>query len=176
MEWTSDVAIGIAIAVSVGIATASWWWYHDMQTNDEEKVGDTNADLLPGLRILIVEDSFTFRSYLTHTLNKCLESPVIDTVSIGGEALELVKKNEPYDVIIMDENLETKMLGTEVTVAIREWERKQGRKGCLIIGGSSHKNPAFIEHAKACGQNILWGKPGPPPDQMKADLFRLLCS
>ena len=50
---------------------------------------------------------------------------------------------------IMDENLDTKMLGTEVTVAIREWEKKQGsRKVCLIIGFSSQEGPAFIEYAK----------------------------
>ena len=75
----------------------------------------------------------------------------------------------------MDENLDTKMLGTEVTVAIREWEKKQcSRKVCLIIGFSSQEGPAFIEYAKTCGQDVIWGKPGPSPDQMKSDLHRLL--
>src|SRR5215831_17463437 len=70
------------------------------------------------IKVLVVDDSATFREFIKRTLNSDPELNVTATASSGEEAIRAVRRNPP-DVVTMDINM-PRMNGFEATRQIME--------------------------------------------------------
>jgi len=109
-----------------------------------KSVGSVNA--LPGLHILIVEDSKVFQKRATQYFEKL--QCTYDIAGDGAQGLgKLKNSNKKYDAVFTDIEMPI-MNGIEMVVAMKSDEKL---KNIPVIFNSSISNPALIEEVKQRG-------------------------
>ncbi len=119
----------------------------------------------PTCRILLADDSsdnvFLVKAYLKAS------GWDLDCAGDGRAALDMFRSGS-YDLVLMDVQMPI-MDGYAATRAIREWERKNGRKPVPIIALTAHALRDEPERAHAAGCTLHLAKP-----VRKATLLRVL--
>jgi len=109
------------------------------------------------ISVLVVDDIRLNRSMLERRIHKAIApNAVISQAATGEEAIAMCKKGT-YDVIIVDQYMETAggvLLGTDVVVQLRSMKLSS-----LVIGNSG--NDMESEFCRA-GADVFWKKPIPP--------------
>lgn len=103
------------------------------------------------LKLLFVEDEKDLLEIISDTLKK-LQANFL-TATNGKEALELIKENSDFDVLITDINMPV-MDGLEMIKEIRKTN-----SDLMIIIMSAHTEIEYIEQAKKFGVNDYLLKP-----------------
>ncbi|MDB5858296.1 MAG: hypothetical protein JWQ76_1985 [Ramlibacter sp.] len=112
------------------------------------------ADFAPR-RVLLVDDD----EYNRLLLLRYLPSPpfTVDTAANGQAATEAFVRHRP-DIVLIDMEMPV-MNGLEAVAWIRERERSEGRKPCLVLMMSSNDDPLSIRRGLAAGSNRYLAKP-----------------
>jgi CheY-like chemotaxis protein len=79
------------------------------------------------------------------------------TVDDGKEALRLTQE-QTFDIILMDCEM-PEMNGFDATIAIRQWEKENGRAPIPIIALTAHIMDEHKERSLQCGMNAYLAKP-----------------
>jgi CheY-like chemotaxis protein len=103
-------------------------------------------------RVLVVEDCEFNSKAIEQALLGIFEMPI--TVVKNGEDAVKAFNNEPYDLILMDTNLETAMTGTYATSEIRKHPINQSQKRPIIISVSGD-----VLNYKGCEIDGCYPKP-----------------
>mmetsp|Transcript_19343 Transcript_19343/g.35765 ORF Transcript_19343/g.35765 Transcript_19343/m.35765 type:complete len:897 (-) Transcript_19343:70-2760(-) len=109
--------------------------------------------------ILIVDDETINRKIMERTLSKLFINCQFEHATNGSEAIEMAEKKS-YGVIILDEHMGD-ISGTVTAKRLRA-------SGCcaMLISVSG----GLLQPSDTCF-NLVWGKPLPPSQKMKADLL-----
>lgn len=108
-----------------------------------------------GKRVLVAEDNALNRKLMRHFLEKTGCDAVL--VDNGWECLEAAA-GTPFDVIFMDVSM-PEMDGLQATRAIREMEKKSGRKGTIIIALTAGVSESDRRNCAEAGMDLFLGKP-----------------
>ncbi len=113
------------------------------------------ADLLQGLKILLVEDAadniLLIRAYLKQTPYE------LDVAENGAIAVEMFKRKH-YDLVFMDIQMPV-MDGHTATRQMRAWEREQGRQSSIILALTAHALEEDRQKSLTAGCNSHLTKP-----------------
>ncbi len=121
-------------------------------------------------RILIVDDHPGNRLVATTLVEECgCEFAVAQN---GQEAIDLFKKTEHFDAILMDVQMPV-MDGLEATMRIREHEKKMGKMRVPIIALTAHPFPSDQQSCLAAGMDDYLYKPL-DPDKLKNLINRVI--
>ena len=123
------------------------------------------------LRILVVEDSASMRSFVRNALESDSRSPAgVDVVeaSSGFEALRLLPRG-PYDLVITDINMPD-INGLELISFIRKSEAHKATPVLIISTQSSERDRA---RGLSLGANGYMIKPF-SPEALQTEVWRLL--
>jgi PAS domain S-box-containing protein len=128
-----------------------------MAGNDPAKTCGSSQELGRTLRILLGESNEVSQVLVTHLLEKRGHQ-----VSVAADGLEILTAvqdagSQDYDLVLMDTEMPC-MNGLEATRAIREIERKTGRR-LPIIAMTAHPAPKEEEEFKAVGIEGYLAKP-----------------
>lgn len=107
-----------------------------------------------GLHILIAEDNIVNQKVARRLLEK--SGFTVDVVENGKEALEAVQKNE-YGLVLMDIQM-PEMDGLEATVAIRDMEKKTGKR-VPIVALTANNSKGIKERCFEAGMDEFLSKP-----------------
>lgn len=145
---------------------------------DAPPASDDDAPLPSGLRVLIADDMPLNCKLLAFKLGKLLPQPECTMAHSGEEALEKLRRDPPYDVMILDNlfgNDAGLLTGLDVTKQVRKADIRAACGAALpIIGASGNEGGAHNEAAFAAGQCAVWGKPLPADKAILQDFRRLL--
>ncbi|MDG1482917.1 MAG: ATP-binding protein [Myxococcota bacterium] len=112
----------------------------------------------PGLRVLLAEDNIVNQRVICYTLERFgIED--IEIAQNGHEALEMLKCNSPYDILILDVEM-PKMDGITAAREIRASKNYESRMP--IIGLSAHAIQEVRQSSLAAGMNTYLTKPLKP--------------
>lgn len=129
--------------------------------NPEKEIAAWKYKTLPGMRVMLVEDNKINRMIGSRFLHQWkIKTRVVEN---GKIALEELKKNPVYDVILMDLNMPV-MGGLEATRIIRKLPHLKTRK-IQIIALTATISQEVKEIALASGMNNFLSKPF-NPDQL----------
>lgn len=116
-------------------------------------MSDTN--ILSGKRILVVDDQFVNRIIVKEMLKKY--EVELTEAGDGDAAVEIVKSEDPFDIILMDVMMPT-IDGFEATRRIRAIEDKD-RSTVPVIAMTSDVTDEDLRTAAAAGMNDHVTKP-----------------
>ncbi|BFZ65019.1 hypothetical protein YB2330_006182 [Saitoella coloradoensis] len=115
-------------------------------------------------RVLIAEDNAINQKIMAKYMTQLeLEYTIVDNGLKAVEAYTSLDPDadvdvKPFDFVIMD--MEMPVLdGRQATVAIREWEEKNGRKRVPLVALSGNARKEQVEHAFGCGVDDYLTKP-----------------
>lgn len=113
-------------------------------------------------RLLVVDDSSTMRRIVISTVKQAGFEAEFFEANDGCEALEVLGKEQPIDLIITDVNM-PKMNGLELVRCIRDQEARggaSGRKGKLpILMVTTEVGANLVQEALSAGANDYLKKP-----------------
>lgn len=113
--------------------------------------GKERVKTLEGTRILIVDDNDLSRFMTKDTLEE--EGAHVSDFSSGKEALEVIKKVKPFDIVLVDLVM-PEMNGVDLTKAIREWEEDKDIRVPIVAVtgevGSDLAKQCIEEGANGC--------------------------
>ncbi|ADG25510.1 ATP-binding protein [Legionella pneumophila serogroup 1] len=141
-------------------------------TNSSKKIDSSlptssNSQLTPKLSskteenspyVLLVEDNNIALKVLELILSN--EGYRFKSASNGEEALALIQ-TESFDLVITDLGLPG-ISGCELSVKIREWEKKHSKKPLPVIGLTGHTKDSSEKGCLASGMNNVFTKPVTP--------------
>jgi CheY-like chemotaxis protein/nitrogen-specific signal transduction histidine kinase len=136
-----------------------------LELADAAAEGAAAAPAAAGRRVLIVDDD----EFNRLVLRRFLPSPAFEVEEAvnGRAALDAAGKSWP-DAILLDLEMPV-MDGWEFAARLRELERENGRKRCIIVALSSNDETAVVRRALAAGCDHYHVKPAP-----REALLRLL--
>lgn len=127
-----------------------------LNAEKDKSNNETTVDLSK-LHVLSIDDNSVNRMIIQKMLKKYRIETAL--ASSGLEALEIIQEqSEHFDLILMDIEMPIKD-GYQTTKDIREFERKQGLKGCKIVAVSAHSMKESHEKALNCGMDDFLSKP-----------------
>lgn len=105
------------------------------------------------MRILIAEDDYASRTLLKKTLSKVGQCDIAEN---GLAVLDLIEKNQPYDLICLDIMM-PKYDGISVLKMLRAFEKKKRRKSAPVIMVSALYDKESIEACEGYGiYHMMW--------------------
>ncbi|MGO9452279.1 MAG: response regulator [Candidatus Binataceae bacterium] len=110
---------------------------------------------MPHARVLIADDVAVNRA-LVHDMLRQMPFEIDDAVD-GQDAVSKVKACN-YDLVLMDMQMPT-LDGYDATIAIRKWEREQGRERVPIIALTASALETDINRAVEAGCDLHLSKP-----------------
>ncbi|NQU56605.1 MAG: PAS domain S-box protein [Rhodospirillales bacterium] len=118
-------------------------------------------------RVLLVEDNFMNRKVALGIMDKVASATAV--AENGQEALDLIARAEPFDIILMDRHMPV-MDGIEATRQIRAMKGAVSRIPiiCLTAAATRHEIQSCLE----AGMNAVVTKPV-NPEQLKEAVLRL---
>lgn len=116
---------------------------------------DQRAESLKPMRILVAEDHHLSQKVVRGMLSRLGMQAF--TVDDGKEALRLTQE-QTFDIILMDCEM-PEMNGFDATIAIRQWEKENGRAPIPIIALTAHIMDEHKERSLQCGMNAYLAKP-----------------
>ncbi len=121
-------------------------------------------------RALLADDSELVRLVRVRLLSEALPGCVIDEACSGREALALVAKHGPYDLVLLDEQLGDAFTGTFVGRAARA----VSASAVLVIGsGECSDGDALTAEQRDAGFDLAWPKLSTAA-MMRDDVLRCL--
>jgi PAS domain S-box-containing protein len=125
--------------------------------NAAPKICGSSQELGRPLRILLAESNEVSQVLVTHLLEK--RGHQVSVAADGLEVLGAVQEaySQDFDLVLMDTEM-PRMNGLEATRAIREIERKTGRR-LPIIAMTAHPSPGEEEACGAAGMEGYLAKP-----------------
>lgn len=116
---------------------------------------ENGEETLPSMNILVAEDHHLSQKVIKGMLARL--GMRAWTVDNGQRALELVKQ-QPFDLVLMDCEMPV-MNGFDTAIAIREWEKAEGRESLPIIALTAHIMDEHRDRSLQCGMNAHLSKP-----------------
>src|SRR5690606_8744291 len=111
---------------------------------------DEHSDeALPSMNILVAEDHHLSQKVIKGMLARL--GMRAWTVDNGQRALELIKQ-QAFDLVLMDCEMPV-MNGFDTAIAIRAWEKAEGREPLPIIALTAHIMDEHRERSLQCGMN-----------------------
>jgi len=138
-----------AISAAAGVSSAA------PQPSPAIAAASAQLEIMPPARLLIADDVAVNRA-LVHDMLRQMPFEIDDAVD-GQDALSKVKSCN-YDVVLMDMQMPT-LDGYDATVAIRRWEREQGREPIPIIALTASALETDINRAVEAGCDLHLAKP-----------------
>ncbi|NGZ25373.1 MAG: PAS domain S-box protein [Magnetococcales bacterium] len=134
---------------------------HSMQPEEEESLC---LDTVPGLRILLAEDSLDNQVLFQVYLKKTPHTLVM--VKDGFEAVARIKE-ETFDLVLMDIQMPI-LDGYAATRQIRQWEEEEQRPPVIILALSAHASMSSMSESLTAGCDGHLIKPIKKQDLLKA--------
>jgi CheY-like chemotaxis protein len=159
-EKGTTVTVKLALAAAASAPTAV-----PEPAAPSAKRKQSNAAPAASRRILVVDDD----EFNRMVLRRFLPGPqfVVDEAVNGRAAVDAARRNWP-DAVLLDLEMPV-MDGYEAARRLRELERENGHKRCIIVAISSNDEDAIIRRALAAGCDHYQVKPAP-----RETLLRLL--
>jgi len=114
-----------------------------------------SQNLIPPLRILLVEDHKVNQKVISRLLSK--DGHAVEIANNGQEALE-ARMVDTYDLLLMDMQMPV-LDGPSATVSIRAWEKAEGEQEVSIIALTANALPEDKARCFAVGMNGFLAKP-----------------
>lgn len=151
--------IGVSSQLGKG---STFYFVLDFEESKEKVVKkETNrkvsAQELHGINILLVEDNEFNQVVAVDTLKSLIKKLTIDVANNGREAIELLKKNKAYQIILMDVQM-PEMNGYETTRYIRE-NKELGYSDIPIIAMTASATKPEIDRCFESGMTGFVSKP-----------------
>jgi len=118
-------------------------------------INPTPAEILKGIRILLVEDNAFNIVVATEELEDAIEGVIVEVAENGLIALEKIKLST-YDIILMDIQMPV-MSGYEATRNIRNMKSEKAKTPIIAMTAYLHKEE--IDLCYEAGMNDFIGKP-----------------
>jgi signal transduction histidine kinase/ligand-binding sensor domain-containing protein/AmiR/NasT family two-component response regulator len=156
IEVKSEVSKGTVFTVRLPFELATQTEITSSPKGDSATVSEPileEKSILAHLRILLVEDTPLNQLLAVELLHKNIENCQVETAQNGQIALDMVKQNRAYDLILMDVKMPI-MDGYTATRAIRALPNNTP-----ILGLTANAIPEQIEECRASGMNDVVTKP-----------------
>jgi len=139
--------------------------YDALLNKTKEKKSEQKKQEVPGpvgkyKKVIIVDDNNLNIHFMREVVKKL--GAIVESASDGLEAIEIYKRmqawNEPFDLILMDENMPN-MNGTDAAKVITQIEKEKGYPHIPIIGISGDATEQQREKSLAAGMDECIFKP-----------------